>query len=241
MLLSKPRGVLATLDEESRFPKATDVTFTNKVSAQLATHASESFKPPPSNRDMHFSVRHYAGMVKYSTDGFLTKNRDALSQPVVNTMKFSEDPLIGSLWKARKTGTGTFRTMRGDRVTVKRKAPTTVGSQFVNSLEDLMRRIQESTPHFIRCLKPNAQKKPSCWNESLVEKQLMYAGVLETVRIRKMGYSVREVFSEFVNRYAPIAFAGGSNPDPSRETCEKIMAAVGVTDFVFGKEKVFMK
>mmetsp|Transcript_6068 Transcript_6068/g.15483 ORF Transcript_6068/g.15483 Transcript_6068/m.15483 type:complete len:1057 (+) Transcript_6068:245-3415(+) len=244
MLLGKPRGVLAMLDEESRFPKATDLTYTRRVATDLGPHKSEAFKPPQSDKDLYFSVVHYAGAVKYTTDGFLNKNRDALPQDVVAALRFSEDDLIGSLWAARKTGTGTFRTVRAARdahATSKRKAPATVGSQFSNSLEDLMRRISESNPHFIRCIKPNSKKAVASWEQPLVERQLRYCGVLETVQIRKMGYSVREPLAVFVNRYGPIALSESTPPDPTQANCKLIMDAVGITDFKFGKEKIFMK
>ena len=63
-LLIGKGGVLGLLDEESRIPKATDLTFTEKVGA-LKAHESAALKPSASSRDLNFSVVHYAGAVKY--------------------------------------------------------------------------------------------------------------------------------------------------------------------------------
>jgi myosin heavy subunit len=115
LLLGKPIGVLPSLDEECRFPKASDLSYTRKVATNLAGHASGALTAPQSDKDMMFIVEHYAGGVKYDTNGFLNKNRDALSQDVINALRFSEDDLISSLWAARMTGTGTFRTVKGGR------------------------------------------------------------------------------------------------------------------------------
>ena len=35
----------------------------------------------------------------------------------------------------------------------------------------------------------------------LVEDQLRYSGMLETVKIRRVGYPVRRTFDEFISRY----------------------------------------
>eukprot|EP00038_Savillea_parva_P020859 m.32698 g.32698 ORF g.32698 m.32698 type:complete len:1058 (-) comp4913_c0_seq1:120-3293(-) len=242
VLLGKPHGLLAILNEESRVPQGSDLSYTRKI-AKLSTHPSNALTPPTSDRDLHFSVTHYAGDVKYDTSGFLNKNRDALSFDVGTAMRFSEDELVKSLWKARKMSTGSFRTsrQRAEPLTAKRKPPNTVALQFTNSLDDLMAKIRASTPHFVRCIKPNAAKAPSQFEAALVEKQLRYSGVLETVRIRKQGFSVREVLSDFVGRYASIAFAASATVEPTQESCDKIMEAVGITDYTFGKQKIFMK
>ena len=58
-----------------RFPKATDATFAAKLADAFAS--AKHFRPDPKNPGC-FSIKHYAGNVKYDTDGFLEKNRDAL-------------------------------------------------------------------------------------------------------------------------------------------------------------------
>lgn len=44
-------------------------------------------------------------------------------------------------------------------------------------------------------------KEPNHFDPKLVLQQLSYTGVLETVKIRKQGYSSRLSFSDFVQRY----------------------------------------
>jgi len=241
LLLGKPKGILPLLDEESRFPKATDLTYTQKV-ALLSAHGSGSMVPPPSDRDPFFSVRHYAGLVKYTTTGFLNKNRDTISQDVVNVMRFSEDDFIASLWAAPKTTTGTFKVRKGSREVGKtKKNPITVCSQFSNSLTELMTKVEQAKPHFVRCIKPNAEKQTGKWSGDLVERQLRYSGVLETVKIRKLGFSVREDLADFVGKYSVIAYSQVNKPEPTRETADRIMKVAGVEGYQHGKKKVFMK
>lgn len=74
-LIQKPLGIATILDEESRFPQATDTTFLDKLHANFEKNPKYS-KPKISKS--HFGIRHYAGLVEYCVDGFLDKNRDSM-------------------------------------------------------------------------------------------------------------------------------------------------------------------
>lgn len=58
LLVQKPIGLVSLLDEESKFPKATDTTFANKLNQHLK--ANSCFK---GERGRGFRVSHYAGEV----------------------------------------------------------------------------------------------------------------------------------------------------------------------------------
>lgn len=69
------------------------------------------------------------------------------------------------------------------------------------SLMDLLSKMVVGQPHFVRCIKPNDDRQALCFCEERVMVQLRYTGILETVNIRRQGYSHRIPFEEFVNRY----------------------------------------
>ena len=52
-----------------------------------------------------------------------------------------------------------------------------------------------------RCIRSNASKQANAFDVELVAKQLSYTGVLETVAIRRQGYSVRLMFQSFLDRF----------------------------------------
>ena len=64
-----------------------------------------------------------------------------------------------------------------------------------------MEKVNSSKPHFIRCIKPNGDKAPDSFTSVYVEKQLQYTGVMETARIRQLGFPTRLTFSDFCRRY----------------------------------------
>lgn len=68
------------------------------------------------------------------------------------------------------------------------------------SLMDLLSKMVVGQPHFVRCIKPNDDRQALRFCKERVMVQLRYTGILETVNIRRQGYSHRITFEEFVNR-----------------------------------------
>lgn len=61
-LQNNPPGVLALLDEECWFPKATDTSFVEKLCQEQGNHTK--FQKPKQLKDKtEFSIIHYAGKV----------------------------------------------------------------------------------------------------------------------------------------------------------------------------------
>ena len=64
----------------------------------------------------------------------------------------------------------------------------TVGSQFRDSLNELMATLTSTEPHYVRCIKPNDDKAAFDFDHKRAVQQLRACGVLETVRISAAGY-----------------------------------------------------
>lgn len=63
----KPMNLLSLIDEESRFPKGTDVTLLSKLNSN---HSSKNcYITPKSSRENRFGVKHFAGDVYYTVHG----------------------------------------------------------------------------------------------------------------------------------------------------------------------------
>ncbi|KAK1894966.1 Myosin-10 [Dissostichus eleginoides] len=93
-----PPGVLALLDEECWFPRATDRSFVEKVSAEQGTHP-KFFKPKQPRGEADFSIIHYAGKVDYKAHDWLVKNMDPLNDNVASLLHQSSDHFVSELWK----------------------------------------------------------------------------------------------------------------------------------------------
>ena len=81
----------------------------------------------------------------------------------------------------------------------------TIANKFKTQLSNLTTQLDMCVPHYVRCVKPNARKLK--YNEGIGAfeaiksmRQLKYAGVMETVKIRQAGYPFRDTFSQFWSR-----------------------------------------
>ena len=146
----------------------------------MKDHESKAFFPARSSHDLAFTIQHYAGKVTYNTEAFLEKNRDTVSRDITSLLRLSEVPLVKRLFTSKRDETGSFKGGRGH----KKATSSTVCGAFAASLHQLMGKLNAADPHFVRCIKPNLKKAPKLWIEDMVARQLRYAGVLETVRIR---------------------------------------------------------
>jgi myosin heavy chain 9/10/11/14 len=86
-------------------PKATDLTFTNKLN-QMWTGELQPGEEPHPGRDKYeasrfeqgFIVQHYAGKVEYCTDGWLEKNKDPLNDNLTRVLAASSEQYVASLF-----------------------------------------------------------------------------------------------------------------------------------------------
>jgi len=85
-----------------------------------------------------------------------------------------------------------------------KKRPTTAGFKIKNSANALMTTLSSCSPHYIRCIKPNDNKKANDWNQERVRHQVQYLGLLENVKVRRAGFAYRAPFDRFLARYCVI-------------------------------------
>uniref|UniRef100_A0A4W6C9S6 Myosin IXAb n=1 Tax=Lates calcarifer TaxID=8187 RepID=A0A4W6C9S6_LATCA len=93
----------------------------------------------------------------------------------------------------------------------KKKKPPSISAQFQASLTKLMETLDQSEPYFVKCIRSNAEKLPLRFNDSLVLRQLRYTGMLETVRIRQSGYSIKYTFQVILFYYNLFFFGAPSH------------------------------
>uniref|UniRef100_A0AAZ3R8Z0 Myosin heavy chain 11 n=1 Tax=Oncorhynchus tshawytscha TaxID=74940 RepID=A0AAZ3R8Z0_ONCTS len=207
---NNPPGILALLDEECWFPKATDVSFVEKLMNTQASHIKFS-KPKQLKSKTEFSVHHYAGKVDYNADNWLTKNMDPLNDNVIALLNISSNTFIQELWKDadRVVGLETMAKMSDSSMPsgskTKKGMFRTVGQLYKESLAKLMTTLHNTQPNFVRCIIPNHEKRAGKLDAHLVLDQLKCNGVLEGIRICRQGFPNRILFQEFRQRYEILA------------------------------------
>lgn len=190
----KPLGLFSLLDEESNLSKATDLTLAIKFQKHLSSNPF--FKV---EMDGAFKILHYAGEVLYDTSGFLEKNRDPHYSGLVQLLQSCSCQLLGLF--ASRTLNQSKRLTSPQWFNGTDAQNHSVGTKFKAQLFRLMQRLENTTPHFIRCIKPNSKQLPGLFENDVVLEQLRCGGVLEVVRISKSGYPTRITHQQFAERY----------------------------------------
>ncbi|XP_019889251.2 myosin-IIIb isoform X2 [Ooceraea biroi] len=256
MLLSKPMGLLALLDEESRFPRATNRSLIEKFHNNIKS----KFYVRPKSDAVCFAIHHFAGRVVYQADGFLEKNRNFLPPEVIQLVRQSQYDMVRFLFQCPITKTGNLysalqendsRKSQSNQNTKERyssrglasqsRVQQTVATYFRYSLMDLLQKMVSGSPQFVRCIKPNDSRSPRFFDKDKVVKQLRYTGVLETIRIRQNGFSHRIPFSEFLKRYCFLAFGYDERVIANRDNCRLLLIRLKMDGWALGKTKVFLK
>ncbi|XP_015282170.1 PREDICTED: unconventional myosin-IXb [Gekko japonicus] len=122
----------------------------------------------------------------------------------------------------------------------KKKKPPSISAQFQTSLNKLLETLGKAEPFFIRCIRSNSEKRELFFDDRLVLQQLRYTGMLETVRIRRSGYSAKFSFQDFVDQFQVLL------PKNTKACKEEISALLtklelDTSSYQIGNTKVFMK
>lgn len=203
----KPLGLLSLLDEESTFPKATDLSFANKLKQQLS--GNSCFK---GEQEGAFKICHYAGEVPYDTAGFLEKNRDPLHSESIQLLSSCKCELPKHFASVMLADSQNKATLSWHSVVDTQKQ--SVVTKFKAQLFKLMQQLESTTPHFIRCIQPNSKQCPKLFEHDLVLHQLKCCGVLEVVRISRTGYPTRMTHQQFAERYGFLLMRSVASQDP---------------------------
>lgn len=262
-LIEKKLGILSLLDEESRLPAGSDESWINKMYSTLDKEPTNKVFKKPRFGQTKFIVAHYALDVPYDIEGFIEKNRDTVSDEHLEVLKNSKNDLLIEILDnldklaaanaekeaAAAAANANANKRPGPARTVNRKP--TLGSLFKNSLIELMKTIDSTNVHYIRCIKPNEEKTAWKFDPLMVLSQLRACGVLETIKISCAGFPSRWTYEEFGSRYHillpsdkyKILFSSTANSDTIHEICNLILSST-VDDskkYQLGLTKIFFK
>merc|ERR1712212_771003 len=227
IMFEKPMGIWAILEEESLFPKATDKSFEEKLKASLGK--LPVFLKPASKTDKnaHFAISHYAGIVSYNVTGWLEKNKDPVNDTVVEVYKSTSSvALLVHLWRDHP-GQPTTTPKEEGKKKKKGGGGKTVSSVYLVSLGELMVTLHNCEPHFVRCLVPNNHKKPGEVEPALIMHQLTCNGVLEGIRICMRGFPNRMLYPDFKLRYSCLGQAEIESSSDNKVATYALMDKIG--------------
>eukprot|EP01029_Cantina_marsupialis_P007644 TRINITY_DN185_c0_g1_i1.p1 TRINITY_DN185_c0_g1~~TRINITY_DN185_c0_g1_i1.p1 ORF type:complete len:1456 (-),score=503.08 TRINITY_DN185_c0_g1_i1:793-5160(-) len=212
-------------------------------------------------------LSHFALFFFFLKTGFIEKNNDRVSPHLIELMQCSDKSFVRGIFKpdviTPEGGAPGTPVNRRRSMMAKKPTAVTISSKFKSQLNNLYQTLLNTSPHYIRCIKPNKSKSSKIIESKMVLDQLLYSGVLETVDIRRQGFPFREEFKEFWYRMESQAMRRSlkrclkgmtaeersklAEPEeidnmPARQGCELLLRTVLKDEhWQLGKSKVFLK
>uniref|UniRef100_A0A3B3TFX2 Unconventional myosin-Va n=1 Tax=Paramormyrops kingsleyae TaxID=1676925 RepID=A0A3B3TFX2_9TELE len=244
-LIEAKMGILDLLDEECKMPKGSDDSWAQKLYNTHLKMSSLFEKPRLSNKA--FIVQHFADKVEYQCEGFLEKNKDTVNEEQITVLKASKFELLVELFQDEDKSTSPVGPPSGGRTRLSVKPNRThpglsskehrmtVGLQFRNSLHLLMETLNATTPHYVRCIKPNDFKLPFTFDPKRAVQQLRACGVLETIRISAAGFPSRWPTHTHTHEHRQ------THSDVLWNTISGVLIEIDEDKYQFGKNKIFFR
>jgi myosin heavy subunit len=128
LCLGSANSIYTCMQEEAKLPGSSDTSLVRKLNS-LSKHPSKAYSAARSERDLAFTVKHFAGKVcspsygldpcklhtltflckvVYSVAGTLDKNRDILPDHIARCMVMAESLFVNDLFRAKRLSKGSF-------------------------------------------------------------------------------------------------------------------------------------
>ena len=249
----QPVGLFALLDEQCRLPKCTHKTFTEKLFAvHKEAHPQGVLASAPRQSKLMpnegFVVRHYAGNVTYTSDGFLQKNNNSLHEDLELVLQGASDDFLRALLEDEKATEKTAKTDGDGGGGGKKKSSaskarfSSVSAHFVGQLNSPCDTLGATSSHFVRCVNPNTKKLANAFHGGHVLHQLRCSGMMEALRLMHAGFPTRCPYEDLYDRYKDMMPRSIASLD-SPSFCEILLMALGLdkADYQLGITKVFFR
>ncbi|XP_062998574.1 unconventional myosin-Vc [Elgaria multicarinata webbii] len=246
-LIEAKMGILELLDEECLLPQGTDENWLQKLYNNFINKNPLFEKPRMSNSS--FIIQHFADKVEYKSEGFLEKNRDTVYEVLIEILKTSKFQLCANFFQDSPVPISPFSSaikLKSAKIVIKppnKQFRTTVGNKFRSSLYLLMETLNATTPHYVRCIKPNDEKLAFEFDSKRVVQQLRACGVLETIRISSQSYPSRWTYIEFYSRYSILMSQHELSLTDKKQICKIVLQRLiqDPSQYQFGRTKIFFR
>jgi len=191
-LIEGRTGLCALLNEECVRPKGSGAGFVNKALAE--NHKSPCLVVNKTDR-LSFGINHYAGEVFYAAEDFVTSNMDTLPTDLQECVTECSNVIISKAFKEDNEAEMEMSKSSRRNSTPRRgksniMAPT-VWTKYKGQLAHLMTDLRATNSRYIRCIKPNTQKKPYLLEHNTTAEQLRFAGIVAGVTISRSAFPNR--------------------------------------------------
>jgi len=247
MIEHKKNGMFALLDSACKAPKPSPENFVKEFfkkqgkmkqylekakGPKKAKGQKKKKKEKKGDRWVGFLIHHFCDDVIYTANLYLEKNMDAIHPDTAKMFAKSKYPMVQMI------GAGTHHKKKK-----KKKKAKSVCGFFSAQLINLITTLNITEPYFCRAMKPNWTKSKADWDDTLVEDQLRSGGLIEALRVLKLGYPTRVPYQKIWDKFNGKIKNPLVNNLGQMGFAQAVLMAFGVdeTTYELGLTKIFFK
>ena len=117
----------------------------------------------------------------------------------------------------------------------RKKGVESAGMVIKKQAKLLVEELTSCRPHYVRCIKPNEQKRDKLWDKEKGLHQITYLGLVENINVRRAGFAYRRPFDKFLKRFNLLQYKHDmenaaphepyeNNPNRGKQVIRKIFA-----------------
>jgi len=183
------------LNDPFRGNKDIDESFRDKVYDELHDSYKDILIKDKIEKKNFIIIKHYAAKIEYNIKNFVIKNKSNIPN--------SKFELIQEIFGKSKNKNNLINKLFEEKLENK-----SLLAYFKQQLDELFKIFEMSNNKYIKCIKTKVKdKREKYFDPGLVEEQMNYGGILEAIKIKKQGYSIRKTKQEFFDEYK-ILFPG---------------------------------
>ena len=236
-LICSKKGLFSNLDAACSMPKGSAAIFQTQLTKQNTSnkHFKEIRKHPTqkNKKFVGFMIKHYAANVIYDCQEFLQKNSDSIHPDTIKMIGQTQSDILKSAFSSE------FKKSKKSRSSFR-----SVGTTFAKQVSSLLKNLKQTRPYFLRCLNPNKRKSSTDWDPNHMSKQLKCNGIVEALRVIKLGYPNRSSYDYILSKFQTCINANECIKKlKSRQQITGILLALDIekTSYELGFTKVFFK
>ena len=246
---SHPNGIFSKLDDCS-FQNKSDEYFVEVLKSEMMNNKYITL--PKMKSDLSIKIKHSAKDVPYNCLNFVVKNKDELKNSMVEIFAKSTDDIIKRIFFNTLSEEETLKQMELLQQSTKQKTSKFISGKFRKEMQALVKELKSCDSSYVRCIKPNEQKKEFFVTPTFMFNQIQYLGILDTIKVRKAGFPSRKEYNDFFNEYnflfPLIINSKDSDKNKTQRIIEKLLPNLNEIhnedknpQFLLGKTKIFMK
>ena len=244
-----PNGIFLKLDDCS-FQDKNDKYFVELLKSELAKNTLITL--PKIKNDMVIKIKHSAKEVPYNCNNFVYKNKDELKYSMVKIFAKSQDKIIKKIFFISLTDEEAENQTKILEQTLRKKTNKFITGKFRKEIKALVKELNSCESNYVRCLKPNEQKKEFFVTPTFLFNQIKYLGILDTINVRKQGFPTRKTYEEFFKEYKALFrnLIKSKNSDQNKvneiikrliPNLSEIHNDLNDPKYLLGNSKIFMK